>query len=373
MLELDFRSNLSEYKNLWHDVQIGRFWDKADWASAMARDVGKSISVGGGAWLMEMTGGWFHDPEIMASVEKLQSAGQTIAQEKNVWRENDVVFVVDEENYFHTTEQINVRNGPNYHSLAVQQRAINRAGVSYDLIYLNDLIAGNRDDYKVYVFLNLYHASERARNFIETRLKCGDKTLVWEYAPGYVTENGLSVEGMKALTGINFSADLKNSKGLGSVFAPSENALSQSMLAGVSGEKMGLGVDLWAPRFIVEDPAAQPLGTYLSDGKVSAAVKKFDNFTSVFIGPPSGLTPQFLRNIVVAGGAVPFIDAGDMALFHRENFVVIHGVEGGRKTLRLPFKAKVTEMLTGRVLAQNSDTVPLDIKIADTMWLHLEK
>jgi hypothetical protein len=30
-------------------------------------------------------------------------------------------------------------------------------------------------------------------------------------------------------------------------------------------------------------------------------------------------------------------------------------------------------MLTGRVLAQNSDTIPLNIKIADTLWLHLER
>jgi hypothetical protein len=204
-------------------------------------------------------------------------------------------------------------------------------------------------------------------------LKRGDKTLVWQYAPGFVTENGLSVDGMKSLTGINFSADLKNSEGLGSVFSQAQTPLTKPMLAGVSGDKMGLGVDLWAPRFVVEDAAAQPLGNYLSDGKVSAAVKKLDGFTSVFIGPPSGLTPQFWRNVAVAGGATPFIEAGDMALFHRDNFIVVHGVEGGRKTLHLPFKAKVTEMLTGRVLAQNSDTIPLNIKIADTLWLHLER
>jgi hypothetical protein len=373
MLELDFRSHISEYKSLWHDTQVGRYWDNADLMGAMARDAGKSLSVGGGAWWMEMTGGWFHDPQIMASIQKLQSAGQIIAQEKNTWRKNDVVLVVDEENYFHTTEQLNIWNGPNYHSLAQQQRAFNRAGVSYDLLYLDDLIADKRDDYKVYVFLNLYHAGPRARDFIETRLKRGGKTLVWQFAPGFITENGLSVDGMKSLTGINFSADLKNKNGLGSVFSSLQNKMAKPMLAGVSGEKMGLGIDLYAPRFIVEDAAAQPLGTYLSDGKVSAAVKKLDGFTSVFIGPPSGLTPQFFRNIAVSGGATPFIEAGDMAMFHRDSFIVIHGVEGGRKTLRLPFKAKVTEMLTGRVLAQNSDTIPLDIKVADTLWLHLEK
>jgi hypothetical protein len=373
MLELDFRSWTSQYKDLWHDTQIVRYWNNEDMLGAMARDAGKVLSVGGGAWWMEMTGGWFHDPQIMDSLEKMQRAGQTIAAESGSWHKSEVVFVVDEENYFHTTEQLNIWNGPNYHSLAIQQRAINRAGVPYDLYYLDDLIADNRDDYKIYVFLNLYHADERARNFIETRLKRGDKTLVWQYAPGFVTENGLSVDGMKSLTGINFSADLKNSEGLGSVFSQAQTPLTKPMLAGVSGDKMGLGVDLWAPRFVVEDAAAQPLGNYLSDGKVSAAVKKLDGFTSVFIGPPSGLTPQFWRNVAVAGGATPFIEAGDMALFHRDNFIVVHGVEGGRKTLHLPFKAKVTEMLTGRVLAQNSDTIPLNIKIADTLWLHLER
>lgn len=373
MLELDFRSHLLEYKSLWHDMQVGRFWDHADLISAMARDAGKSLSVGGGAWWMEMTGGWFHDPVIMASIQKIQRSGQTIAAEKNAWRKSDMVLVVDEESYFHTTEQLNIWNGPNYHSLAIQQRAMNRAGLSYDLVYIDDLIADNRDDYKIYVFLNLYHASPRARQFIETRLKRGGKTLVWQYAAGFVTEDGLSVNGMKSLSGISFSADMKNKNGLASKFSQSSSPLTEPVLAGVSNQKMGLGVDLYAPRFIVEDAAAQPLGTYLSDDKVSSAIKKFDGFTSIVIGPPSAMTPQFLRNIAVAGGATPFIEAGDMAMFQRDNFIVIHGVEGGRKTLRLPFKAKVTEMLTNRVLAQHSDTISLEIKIADTLWLHLEK
>lgn len=372
MLELDFRSWTSQYKDIWHDTQVVRYWNNEDMLGAMARDAGKVLSVGGGAWWMEMTGGWFHDPQIMESIKKIQDAGQAIAAGDGSWRKSEVVFVVDEENYFHTTEQLNIWNGPNYHSLAVQQRAFNRSGVPYDLVYLDDLINENLDDYKVYVFLNLYHASERARNFIETRLKRDGKVLVWQYAPGYLSENGQSVETMQALTGMQFAADLKNSTGLGSAFA-APNAATGVLLSGVAGQKMGLGVDLYAPRFIVEDEAAQPLGTYLSDGKVSSAVKQLNGYKSIFIGHPSGMTPQFIRNIALENGVQPFIEAGDAAMFHRDNFVVVHGVEGGQKTLRLPFRAKVTEMLTGEVLATNSDTIPLDVKVSDTLWLHLEK
>src|SRR5690606_26414881 len=174
------------------------------------------------------------------------------------------------------------------------------------------------------------------------------------------------------LTGLQFAADLENRTGLGSAFAQPQG-VTGVLLSGVAGQKMGLGVDLWAPRFVVQDAAAQPLGTYLSDGKVSSAIKSLNNFKSIFIGHPSGMTPQFIRNIALESGVQPFLEAGDAAMFHRENFIVIHGVEGGQKTLRLPFKAKVTEMLTGKVLATNSDTIPLDVKVSDTLWLHLQK
>ncbi len=373
MLELDFRTWVSQYKDLWHDTQISRYWNRDDLLGAMARDAGKVLSVGGGAWWMEMSGGWFHEPQIMDAIRRIQGAGQAIIEEKPSWLKNDVVLVVDEGNLLNTTEQINLMVGPNYHSLAVQQRAFNRSGVSYDLVYLDDLVNEGLDGYKVYVFLNLYHANKRAREFIRTRLKRDDKLLVWQYAPGYLTEEGFSVESMRELTGIQLAVDAKSRTGLGSVFAPPQGETSEALLSGLTGRKMGLGVDIRLPRFLVRDPGAQPLGRYLDDGQVSAAFKPMEGHGSVYIGHPSGMTPLFLHNLAQFGGARPFLDAGDAAIFHRENFIVVHGVEGGGKTLRLPFPAKVTEMLSGEVLAEHSDTIPLEVKVSDTLWLHLEK
>lgn len=374
MLELDFRTTASEYKSLWHDFQMSRTWNVADFTAAMARDAGKVLSAGGGAWWMEMTGGWFHDPALMSAIQKVQTAGQIIAAEPNSWRKSEVVCVVDERSFHLTTEQINGESGLSYNSLAVQQRAFSRSGVSYDLCYIDDLVADGRDDYKVYVFLNLYTVTDSARQFIDTKLKRGGKVLAWQYAPGYVTADSLSIAAMQTLTGITFAAaPLNKPRGFASAFATPQGAEAQTLLDGLAQQKMGLGVDLLASRFAVEDAAAQPLSTYLCDGKVSAAVKKLDGFTSIYLGHPSGLTPQLVHNLALLGGVQPFLEAGDAALFHRDNFIVVHGIEGGRKTLRLPFKATVTEMLTNQVLARDTDTVPLDIKVSDTLWLHVQR
>lgn len=375
MVEIDFRTFVSPYKSLWHDFQMARTWNPEDFTAVMARDVGKALSIGGGAWWMEMTGGWYHEPEIMKAIQKVQTAGQKIAAEPNAWYKSKVAFVVDDESYYLTTQQINANaGGPNYHSLAIQQRALDRSGVAYDLIYVDDLLADARDDYSVYIFLNQYGVSKKLRQFVETRLKRDDKVLVWQYAPGYITDEGESISSMAALTGMRFAPQvLDGSAGLASTFAAPVAAESETVLAGMEGENMGFGVDLQAPRFAVEDGETQTLATYRSDGAVSAALKKWDGYTSIYIAHPSGLSPRLIQNLARLGGVHPYMEPGDMSFFHRGNFIVIHGIEGGEKTLRLPFRATVTEMLSNRVLAKDTDTLPLHIQVADTLWLHLAR
>ena len=372
MSEFDFRTWKGSFKSLEHDYSVARFWNMDDFVGAAARDLGKLLSITGGAWWMEMTGGWFHDDDIMAEIGKLHDISQELYEEDITISPGDILFVADEESFFWTVEQINSYNGANLHSLNTQQRAINRAGVRYDLCYWPDLLEKEMDDYKVYVFLNTYYLTDQKREFIETRLKRDGKILMWQYAPGYLTPTGFSLESMAELTGIRLKSDSGSLKSRFAILGDSPAETVKALLKGVEGQTVGLGLVPAIQRFYVDDPTAEALA-YYDDGKVAAAVKQTDSYTSIYIGHPSGLTPQFIANVVDRAGGHTYVEPGDLFMYHRDDFIVMHGVEGGQRLLRLPFEARVTELLKGEVLAEKASEIPLELRPTQTIWLKIER
>ncbi len=375
MTEQDFRTWVMQFKSLDHDFKVARYWNLDDLTGAVRREAGKLLSMNGGLWWMEMTGGWFHDPQIMAMLEQTHAASQALYENEVAHSPADIVFVTDESSFRWTNEQVNVWNGPTYHATNLQQRATYRAGLRFNHYYLSDLIERGMDNYKVYVFLNLYYPSEEARRFIDERLKRDGKVLVWQYAPGYLTDEGLSTRAMEALTGIGFATSPESEPiGVQARFGTgAPGGAGAKLLQGVEGRQLGYGVDLLAQRFEVSDPRAEVLAAYTSDGQPAAAVREFDDHTSVYIGHPSGMTPRFLQNLAQLGGVHAYIEPGDMFMHHRDDLIVLHGVEGGKRTLRLPFDADLFDAFTGETLATGTRSLPIELTPGETRWLRLDR
>ncbi len=379
MTELDFRTWMGNLRELADDFHHSRYWNLDELKAAAARDIGKLFSSMGGAWWMEMTGGWFHHEDIMDMIGHLHDVGQGLYEKDPVITPAEVAFVADEDSYFWSTEQFNIRQARLTHALNVQQRAINRAGLKYDFYYLDDVLADEMDDYRVYVFLNQYYVTDEVRRFIDTHLKKDGKAIVWQYAPGYVTPEKWSLGSMEALTDIKIGTD---SGHVAATFATvSDLGLSgkqaqtvEMLLAGIEGKTVGLGLGPATQRFYVDDPDAIPLAYYNDDGRVAAAVKFMDGYTSIYMGHPSGFTPDWLANTARVFDVHTYMEpTGEMFMHHRDDFIVIHGVEGGRRTLRFPYKAKVTDLLNDRVLMQEGSEVVIHVEPAETLWLHVQR
>ena len=367
MIEADFRTWISQYKSLTHDYNVVRYWNICDLRGALLREFGKGISIAGGLWFYDMTAGWFKTPEIMDLIKKINSAAEFLSKKTNVFSQSEIVLVSDEQNYYRTTEQVNVWNGPNYHTIRGNQRALLRSGLKYDFYYLNDLINKKMTNYKVYVFLNLFDVPKDAKKFIDEKLKRDGKTIIWLYAPGYLTSQGFSTENMSALTGMNIYLDGMSSKR--AKFLSSENPL----IAGIANTNAGIGLDMYGERFVVADKDAVPLASYNLDGKTAAAVRKFNDWTSIYMGVPAGLTPQFLQNIasyakVHIYNKVP----GDMFFYHRDDLICLHGVEGNDNAISLPFNASVKDLLSGEILLDRGKSFSLKLQPGETKLLYLE-
>ena len=71
---------------------------------------------------------------------------------------------------------------------------------------IEDLEEDRLPEYKVYVFLVDFYLTDRQRTAIE-KLKHKGRTLIWFWAPGFAGPNGLSLQRMAALTGMEFRQD----------------------------------------------------------------------------------------------------------------------------------------------------------------------
>ena len=375
MQELDFRTWVSEIKNIQHDFQVARFWDLESFTGATARDTGRLLSIGGGIWMMEMTGGWFHDPDIMKSLQNIHTAGQKIYEEGAGFNEAEMVIVSDESAYLHTTEQVSVWNGPQFHSLNLQQRAFHQSGVNFDFLYLQDLLQSKDDHYKCYFFLNTYVHSPELEAFVR-ELEAKGKTIIWQYAPGYVTQNGLSLEHIQKLTGFTLTKQDRDSSGQRTMFAklPEEHP-AHKLLQNLQNSLAGAGVGTAANRFTIQPGEnVTVLANFTQDNKPAIAMQSLpeSGATRIYIAPPSALTPQFIANLANYAGVHSYTSPGDSFLFHRKNFAVFHGVQGGEKTFTLPYEANITEMLGSEAKVTEKNSITFQLPPGQTRWFHIQ-
>ena len=361
MIEADFRTWTSVYKNLRIDYHVSRYWTLSDFRNALFREAGKLFSVGGGLWFYDMTAGWFDDPEMMKEAALLKKIADKLAANDAPYSPAEIALVADEMNFYATSEQLHCWNGPNFHAVRKSQRSMMRAGVKYDYIYLSDLVSRKMTHYKVYCFLNLWHITPEMEAYIKQLRKDG-KVLVWVYAAGYSSDKGLDTANISRITGIN--VEKLGSGSQKAVFV--ESPVSQNL----AGKEAGLDNALGELRFGVADKDARPVVLY-TDGKVAGAMKKFPDYTSIYLAQPSPFTAEFLAQIAEYAGIHRFNRIpGDMFIHRRDDLMVLHGVEGNRNVIFPAAGKKLYDMFTGEALPVNSDnSVTVTLKPGETRML----
>lgn len=340
--ELDYRTKFSAYKTFVYDTHVARFWTLKDFVNASLRQLGCMYAIGGGIWWFPLTDGWYLDDDIMGEMKKMQDIARLLSEKNSSFTPADTVLISDESSYYRTAEQIDVWNGQNYNALRNNQRALVCAGIKFDYYFLNDVLERNMDNYKVYIFANSYRITPETECFIE-KLKRNGKTVVFLYAAGYQTADGLSDKNMSRILGMEVKLADNGSKLADFSFA------NHPLAAGLTG-CAGIGADLRGERFVVTDPEAVVLARYRSGNAPAVAVKN----NVVYVGNPAGLTPQFVRNLVKnAGGRIYNRTAGDLFMYHRDDLVVLHGVEGNENVLDFPGNVEFYDLYACKVLDGN--------------------
>lgn len=223
-----------------------------------------------------------------------------------------------------------------------------RIGAPVDYLLAEDL-KDNPGDYRLYIFANCYKADAGFRAAVEA-LRCRTCMLVWQYAPGYLSEDGNSVERMKDLTGIMFE-ELAN---------PIRSAVTMVS----DGRIMGTSAAVFAPHFAAT-AADEVLGRY-EGGQAGVAVVRTGAATSVFVGTERMDLP-FLRSLAKRAGVHVYSETGD-PMEANEHLFTLHARFAGKKTVRLPCKATVLDVFGRRIVVRGAEVFSFDAPLHST-WL----
>ena len=340
--------------------------------SVMRRNMGVTLCRNAPFYTLSIskTGRDFDFPSFAEDAGALRIAGEH-ALAKETRRNAEIAVVVSEESIKATPF---LKGKVEYYSRAwqsykadgsvVRDRRIGRsiaAGWPYEIGYddlarigapidyrLAEDLADNPGNYKIYIFQGCHKRTPALQRAAE-KLRSRNCTILWTYAPGFVSDEGNSVESMKALTGIDF---VRCEGGFNPELTLADGSKTGSVSPGVS------------PLFAAASPDKVP-GRY-ANGAAGLAVVKTGKAKSVFCGTYCLETP-LLRKLAKASGVFLFSDSLD-PMEANERFVTMHVRRAGVKTIRLPRKASVVDVFNRQLVARDVDSFSFDAPLHSS-WL----
>ena len=387
--EVDTETHLHQRQWRWgNSLNNPKNWEETK--ALLIRDYAYSLTKGFGLWWTDLLGGNFHDDRIiglLASLKKVDEQHLKTDKRSNA----DIAVILDQESFKYCGD-----GEPLFNALLTAQKQWELAfiGAPWEPHLLSDMDNRDLPDRKLYVFLNIFRVTPEQRSAIHARLKRNGATAVWVYAPGYIGDR-LSVENMRALTGIRL-AENDSAGELRVEITSYDHAYTKSL-----PRHFAYGTDVnvenikrWydhqiylkdprdpclqrdlpgfriSPRFWSDDPEAEVLGKLAGLDKPGLVVKKQPGWTSVYSSAPI-LPAVLLRNIARAAGCHIFSDAGDVVVANK-NVLSIYAPGGGTRTVRLPRRSKVVDLLENRTIAERATEFPLTLAPNRTVLLGIE-
>jgi hypothetical protein len=379
--EMDTRSWIREsYNNETTSMKISTPMSLDNFQKLFRKETGQMIAEDAGWWYFDISSDAFRFPGIMDEVAKEENVyRETLGKPRTFAPEVALVFS-DPGNSWSRTTHYGFRKIAQW-ILNYQNIAFSTAGVPADKFYLDDFRAlKNWDQYKTVVFVNAYYLNETERDFINRELKKNNRTLIWHYAEGYLSDENFSVTNISELTGMKIETDFSLARQR-AVAIPSRDPLAKNLLPlqGMSDIfRTFFSLDTSQPtiydaqRFWINDAQATPLARYSEDGKTAIAARRFPDWTSIYVAPLGGLSAELLNNAARESGAFVASEPNKLSVDMNDRFVSVNALQGGDFQIHLPRKAKITDVDSGKVLATNADIFNLQMEAQETRWFRLQ-
>jgi hypothetical protein len=366
-LEDDTRTHLSEPAS-----SYGRTRDMHETLNVLRRNAAYTISEGIPFWYLDFGTDWFSHPQIMAEIGKIVELSDQALQ-KDRRRNAQIAVIVNQR----TVRYLRASTALWLPVLCFEYfEELPRIGAPFDTYLIQDLDRESMPDYKLYILLDTFALNEQERKLVRDKVLTPGHTVLWHYAPGYITEDGLSDQAMSDITGIDLVAmDVGGS--LTASLCDLQHPMTRDCPPGLSwGTKLPVG-----PIIASRDADAAVLGMLHAvpgtnrDGKFRTGdvfepglvAKDVNDWTSVWCGVPP-VPSALLRNIARAAGVHIYDDASDFVCANNV-MVSIHTQYAGPRTIRLPRACTVTDAFTGERVASGVDSFGVQMGQYETrMW-----
>lgn len=322
------------------------------------RDIGALAAQGQGGWFLAMNRILFSTPKYVDAVRELAAAmNRAAAQPMPDDRGQMGVFIDDE---MRNCASYDFSKGFNNLSVGMARITLNRSGVTWDAYNLADLENPKRAKYKVNLFLSSPTISAGQIEWVKNNLQKDGNVVVFVNAAGMCSDKGSFEENVFQLTGIKVK------------YAPETSSYYRIRPAPGVSDKIAAGLkdnvltEFKEPLIYVDDPGAIAFGEITGTGKNGWAVKRFKDWTSVYISIAGAFTPELLRNIVREAGIEPLGPCNDVTS-GGNGFITIHALSDGSKTLRWQNKCDLVDLASGEII-KDVNTLSLPMKAGETRW-----
>jgi len=354
----------------------------------LRRDLTKALMEGGSVWFMDLAGGMYDSPEMVKELRKTVEMGRRIYFDAGI-NDRQVAVVLQSRDGFYFREGEALR-APMI--LQFKQFELERMGLGYDDLMLENLKYLDPDEteqYKFWIFPSSVHFTDEELELIRKHCMRNGNYILWCYAPGILSEEGLDLERMAKISGFRCNYTMEpgelavktlNSKhpiltgrnspviyGTYGELSP-DHINYHSSLRHYPGSDVGFSV---APRFYIEEADAV-LGHLLDiDGQPGGlGIRDMGDWVSVYSAAP--LVPKYiLRNIASEAGCHVYTDFPGQT-YQSRNYVGFFAHETGRCRIQLPYRSKIMDVYEDRVVSEGADHIEVGLHVNDAVLFHYE-
>lgn len=321
-----------------------------DTLQCLRRNFGNVLAHNQAIWWMDLAAnGSFNSDSIWENNRKLAETYRDSIRHAQATRP-EVALLYDENTFFWLKSDCYDVTFPN---ISEQRNVFQSLGAPVGYYYIQDLDK-IPDSVRLFVFVNPFYIDAPTEALVHS-IKTRGRTLLWLYAPGYVSETGLSLKRMEELTGF----------ALGKLDTPMDPALEltgagHAITNWVGEHRFGASRPI-SPLFCGDraaDPDAVSLGHYAANGKPALLLKEFEGWRSIFCGAPS-LSVPVLRGICREAGVKLLVDPEKpdtedaIACNGRYLYVYARGPAGPRQFQSPGGPVTVSDAMSGEELARN--------------------
>jgi len=312
--------------------------------------------------------GWYHHPEIKKFIARTKEIIEKSYYLDRFYK-GEIAVIVDEETPYYVKPGYELF----YPLVYLQDRCgLSKIGTPYDTYLHNDLSNSSMPDYKLYIFLNTLYLTKEERRAIKNKVQRNGSTVVWLYAPGFISEKGFSIENVRDLVGMKIfyrESEYNLPSGSGGPLQLYLTDFNHPITKGISSGTF-FGTDsAVGPIFYCDDPTVKTLGRLLPAPEgifcpPGFTIKEFDDWTSIFIGAPN-VPSSILRNIARYAGCHIYCDDDDI-VYASKYFLSVHASKGGYKKIQLPRKSDVYDVFDEKLIAKDVKEFTCQLQQYDT-------